>query len=89
MLWIDITGTTEEDGVFLEQTFNFHGLVVEDCISDRIHSPKIDDFEEYIFIIVHSINHSADSDMVETGELNIFLGHNFVVSNHNIPALQC
>lgn len=88
VLWVDIVETTEEDGEFLERTLNFHHLAVEDCVSPRIHAPKIDDFGDYLFIIVHGINYTLESDIVETTELAIFLGTHFVVSNHNLP-LYC
>jgi magnesium transporter len=85
LLWVDISETTEEDGELLRRTFNFHHLAVEDCVSPQVHSPKIDDFGDYLFIIVHGINHMAEWEIVETAELAIFLGHHFVVSNHNFP----
>lgn len=88
LLWVDVTDTTEVDGRFLEQTFGFHHLAVEDCVSPRIHPPKIDDFGEQLFIIVHGINHLAESDLVETMELELFLGPHYVVSNHNYPMLS-
>ena len=50
-----------------------------------IHSLRIDNFGEYLFMIVHGINHFADSDIVETAELALFLGRNYVVSSHDIP----
>jgi len=85
LLWVDICDTTPEDGNFLEQIFNFHHLAVEDCISTAIRPPKIDDFGDYLFIIVHGVNHATESEIVETAELAIFIGPNFVVSNHNFP----
>ena len=85
LLWVDISETTEEDGKFLEQSFHFHNLAVEDCVSPLIHPPKIDDFGEYLFIVVHGINHAVETEIVETAELATFLGSNFVVSNHNFP----
>jgi magnesium transporter len=85
LLWVDICETTAEDGAFLEETFHFHPLTVEDCISPLIHPPKIDDFDDYIFMILHGIDYAAGADIVETAELAIFLGQNFVVSNHNTP----
>lgn len=85
LLWVDITETTEEDASFLGQTFNFHHLAVEDCLSTQKHPSKIDDFGDHLFIIVQGINHSVESELVETAELNIFLGPHFVVSNHNYP----
>ncbi len=83
LLWLDVRETTEEDHAFLGRVFNFHTLALEDCVSPLIHPPKIDDFVDHLFIIVHGINHQADAELVETAELAIFLGSHFVVSNHN------
>jgi len=88
LLWVDVSEATDEDGKFLEEGFRFHHLSVEDCISTQIHPPKIDDFGEYLFIVFHGINYVNESDIVQTAELEIFLGEHFVVSNHNIP-LYC
>jgi len=85
LLWVDVSETTEEDGKFLEQSLHFHHLAVEDCVSTQIHPPKIDDFGDYLFIVVHGINHVVESDIVETAELAFFLGENFVVSTHDFP----
>jgi magnesium transporter len=85
LLWVDVCETTEEDGHFLAATFGFHRLAVEDCISAQIHPPKIDDFGDHLFIVVHGVNHLGESDIVETAELAIFLGPHYVVSNHNDP----
>jgi magnesium transporter len=85
LLWIDICETAQEDGEFLEKDLGLHHLAAEDCISPNIHPPKIDDFGDYVFIIVHGINHAEETEIVETAELAIFLGSHFVVSNHNLP----
>jgi magnesium transporter len=85
LLWVDIVETTPEDGRMLEQTLNLHPLAIEDCLSPNIHPPKIDDFGDYLFIVVHGINHAAESEVVETAELAIFIGPHFMVSNHNFP----
>jgi len=85
LLWVDIGETTDEDGQFLERVFKFHPLAVEDCLSTKIHPPKVDDFGDYLFIVVHGVNYAVESEVVETAELAIFLGRNFVVSNHNHP----
>ena len=85
LLWVDICDTTEEDGRFLEQVFQFHHLAVDDCVSSQVHPPKIDDLADCLFIIVHGVNHTAESNIVETTELALFLGQHYVVSNHNLP----
>ena len=85
LLWLDVCETTEDDGNFLANTLNLHSLAVEDCVSPLVHPPKIDDFDKYIFIILHGINHTAESDIVETAELAIFVGEHFIITNHNCP----
>lgn len=84
-LWVDISETTDEDGRFLEQDLHLHHLAVEDCVSGNIHPPKIDNFDEYLFIVVHGINHAVESDTVETAELALFIGRNSIISNHKYP----
>ena len=88
LLWVDTSETSNEDGQFIDRVFHFHPLAIEDCISTTIHSPKVDDFGDYIFIIVHGVNYAVESEVVETAELAIFLGKNYVVSNHSYPLLS-
>ena len=85
LLWVDIEDVTNEDAELLSNVFRFHPLAVEDCVSKNIHPPKIDDFEGYLFIIVHGINYYIESDVVETTELDLFVGKNYVVTSHDVP----
>jgi magnesium transporter len=81
LLWLDLIAPTAEDGRFLETTFGFHHLAVEDCLSPRLHAPKVDDFGAHLFIVVHGVDHAAE-DVVQTTEIGLFLGRNFVVTSH-------
>ncbi len=85
LLWVDLENVTNEDAELLSNIFCLHPLAVADCISKNIHPPKIDDFEDYLFIIVHGINYCIESDVVETTELAFFLGNNYVVTTHDVP----
>ncbi|MBI4328289.1 MAG: magnesium/cobalt transporter CorA [Chloroflexi bacterium] len=85
LLWVNVGGTTEEDGRFLESAFGFHPLAVEDCVSPLVRQPKIDDFGDYLFLIFHGIKEAPESEIVETTELEFFLGPHFLVTNHNFP----
>jgi magnesium transporter len=85
LLWVDIEDVTNEDTELLSNVFSFHPLAVADCASKNIHSPKIDDFSDYLFIIVHGINYHIESEVVETTELALFLGKNYVVTSHAVP----
>jgi magnesium transporter len=88
LLWVDMEDVKNEDAEFLSDVLCFHPLAVADCISKNIHPPKIDDFEDYLFIIVHGINYHIESEVVETTELALFLGKNYVVTSHDIPMMS-
>ena len=81
LLWVDLAAPGPDDGQFLESTFGFHHLAVEDCLSTRLHSPKVDDFGGHLFILVHGVDHAVE-DVVQTTALALFLGKNFVVTSH-------
>ncbi|MEW6102261.1 MAG: magnesium transporter CorA family protein [bacterium] len=83
LLWLDIEDPNEADIDILEDVFKFHELSIEDCIFPQ-NQPKIDEFDDYLFIVVHSLVKE------ETEGLNIFVGKNFVVTVHEreIPALS-
>lgn len=85
LLWVDIEDATTEDGQLLSEVFQFHPLAAADCVSKNIHPPKIDEFEDHLFIIVHGINYHIESDVVETTELGLFLGKSYVVTSHDVP----
>ena len=84
LLWVDIDNQTEEDGDFLERNFAFHPLTIQDCVDPAIHNPKVEDFGSYLFLVLRGINYTVESEIIETTELNLFLGNHFVVSNHNV-----
>jgi magnesium transporter len=83
LLWVDVSETTPEDGEFLERVFHFHPLAVEDCVTPQLVPPKVEQYGDHLFIVVHGINYTTESDIVETTELALFLGPHYVVSNHN------
>ena len=84
-IWVDAEKpTSEENKMLLEGVFNFHPLAIEDCIavSER---PKVDDYENYIFMVIHAVNYMQSSHEFRTTELNMFIGKNFLVTVHDSP----
>jgi magnesium transporter len=91
LLWLDFEGEPPEvcEPVLI-QTFCFHPLAVDDALQET-HIPKIDDWERYLYIALRAISFQAqDGDMIETPELDVFLGHNYIVTHHDkpVPALE-
>jgi magnesium transporter len=88
LLWVDINQITAADSDILLNTFNFHHLSVEDCMSDSPHTSKIDDFTSHLFIIINDIQTNEEGAVVDPVQLALFLGLHFVVTTHHAP-LHC
>ncbi len=82
--WIDLEDPSMKEAGILEEPFHFHPLAIEDCLSE-VHHPKLDDYDDYLFFIVHGIRFDAPSDQFITRELDIFLGPNYLVTHHKGP----
>ncbi len=85
VLWVDFTG---EEPVSTEQvllnTFGFHPLAVDDALNET-HIPKVDDWESYLYIAMHAVSYISTSDDIDTIELDVFLGENYIVTHHDLP----
>ncbi len=84
VVWIDFPNPTLEDDQILLDTFHFHPLTVEDCRANR-HHPKIEEFPDYIYFIVHGVLANTTPERFNTIELDGYLGKNFVVTYHHEP----
>jgi magnesium transporter len=83
VLWIDLEDPTPEEVELLgEGLLRFHPLAIEDCLHAQS-SPKVDDYEEYLFVVFHAWERKDDAVRLE--ELDCFLGKNFVVTYHVEP----
>jgi magnesium transporter len=81
LLWVSLEHPSPEEAEhILHQTFHFHPLAVEDCLNTGYQTPKVDDFGSYLFIIAHAIRTDKSYTQMDTMELNIFLGENYMVS---------
>jgi magnesium transporter len=92
-LWVDLEKpTTEEWKEVLEMIFHFHPLSIEDCVqpspSPKVeeYSPKEGDlFTPYLFMVIHAVDYDRKDGRFATGELDFFLGKNFLVTYHEEP----
>src|SRR5919205_160156 len=82
VIWVDMESPTEADEQVLLDVFRFHPLTVEDCRENR-HYPKIEEFDSYIYFIVHGVTADTSPDRFNTIELDGFLGPNYVITYHH------
>ena len=82
VIWVDMESPTEADEQLLLDVFHFHPLTVEDCRENR-HYPKIEEFPDYLYFIVHGVKADTSPDRFNTIELDGFLGPNYVITYHH------
>ena len=86
VLWVDLEAPTgEEARIILVDTFHFHPLAVEDAISE-IHHPKVEQYDTFLYLILHGIAFQKRKHRFETHDVDFFLGHNYLVSVHSLPS---
>jgi magnesium transporter len=88
ILWVDIHGPERHATPALERwlcdTFGFHPLAIEDALEES-HVPKVDDWDDYLYVVFHVARIEPGSDALELDELDIFLGPNYVLTYHTAP----
>ena len=80
--WISVNHPGEKELASLRRQYKFHHLDLEDCLSE-IQRPKIDDYDDYLFIVLHIPVEKGKRKEVKNTELDIFIGQNFVITLHN------
>jgi magnesium transporter len=76
-LWIDYVDPSRAELDALVGPLGIHPLSVEDCFDDQ-QVPKIDLFPNNAFVLVNCYSYAGQA--LTTGELDFFLGKNFLVS---------
>lgn len=87
-LWLDIEDAVGEPSPLAEHllrdVFHFHPLAVEDALRES-HIPKVDDWDDYLYLVFHASRVDPTSDDLCLQELDVFLGPNYLVTYHEGP----
>jgi magnesium transporter len=82
--WINIERPGPLDRAWLEEHFEFHPLAYED-VASRNQRPKVDEFADHLFVVLHFPVFDAAVGRLNAGELDIFVGQGFVITLPNTP----
>src|SRR5215208_6686709 len=82
--WVNIERPSPLECAWLEEHFGFHALDLEDVLS-RNQRPKIDEYPEYLFIVLHFPVFDRNVGRLNAGELDIFVVPDFLVTIPNTP----
>ncbi|MDQ8045928.1 MAG: magnesium transporter CorA family protein [Patulibacter sp.] len=82
--WIHIEKPTAADRAWLEERFSFHPLDYED-VASRNQRPKVDEYDEYLFIVLHFPQYDKTVGRLNAVELDMFVGPDYVITMPNDP----
>ncbi len=82
--WVNIEHPGTLERTWLEDNFDFHALDLEDVLS-RNQRPKIDVYDDYLFIVLHFPVFDPAAGRLGTGELDLFVGPGYLVTIPNQP----
>jgi len=81
LTWVYIEKPSAAEVEFLKQHFKFHPLNLDDIIS-RIQRPKIDEYDDHLFIVLHFPVFDKESQITRPSEVDVFIGENYIVTVH-------
>jgi magnesium transporter len=82
--WVNIESPGALERAWLEEHFDFHALDLEDVLS-RNQRPKIDEYDDYLFIVLHFPVFDSSAGRLGQGELDLFVGPGFLITIPNQP----
>ena len=77
--WQHITNPAEEDYRYLLEQYKFHPLDIEDCRGTN-QRPKIDEYDDYYFLILHFPYFDKGNQFVRVKEVKIFWGKDYIIT---------
>jgi magnesium transporter len=84
LLWIDLPHPSAEEQHWVEATFPFHPLALEDMRKGEQRS-KLDQYADYAYFVARVLHQHPRSLEVDSDELDIFIGRNYLVTIHHQP----
>ncbi len=81
LTWVNIEQPTERETGYLAQNYPFHPLDLDDCLS-RIQRPKIDEYKDYLFLVLNFPIFSKEARVTTASQVSIFIGGNYLITLH-------
>lgn len=82
--WIHMEDPGSPGRAWLEENFDFHALDLDDVLSKN-QRPKIDEYPDYLFLVIHVPVFDRRVGRLVAGEVDIFVGPDFVITLPNQP----
>ena len=86
LTWVHADRPGEAEVAYLAERFGFHELDIEDVLSKR-QRPKIDEYPDYLFLVLHFPFYDKSVQRLNAAELDIFIGQDFLITLPNVELL--
>ncbi len=81
LTWVNIEKPTERETEYLAQNYPFHPLDLDDCLS-RIQRPKIDEYKDYLFLVLHFPVFNKEARLTAPSQVSVFIGKDYLITLH-------
>jgi magnesium transporter len=78
-VWVGLHQPDQSEMGRVAELFGLHPLAVEDALNAH-QRPKLERYDENLFLVLKTLWYVDERDAVETGEVALFVGNDFVVS---------
>jgi magnesium transporter len=78
-IWIGLYQPSADELNDVAAAFGLHPLAVEDALLAH-QRPKLEVYDDSLFLVLKTLWYVDETDAVETGEINIFIGSNFILT---------
>ncbi|MDY6917667.1 MAG: magnesium transporter CorA family protein [Chloroflexota bacterium] len=80
--WVNVEQPTRRDIQWLAENYLFNLFDLEDCLS-RIERPKIDEYDNYLFMVLHFPVFKKEARVTTSSQVSMFIGVDFLVTVHS------
>ena len=80
-VWVALRDASDPEMVQMQHEFGLHELAVEDARHGN-QRPKVEEYGDTVYAVIHTVEFSP-TDALVVGEVNVFVGPNFVLSVRN------
>ncbi len=78
-VWVGLHHPDQAELERVAEAFGLHRLAVEDAVKAH-QRPKLERYDESLFLILKTLWYVDEEDAVETGEISMFVGSDFVIT---------
>jgi magnesium transporter len=87
LVWVDVTGGSDEEIDRMGEEFSIHPLALEDCRQQH-QRPKVDQYRQHLLLVAYGTEAAIQGEPTRLHELDLVAGENFLVTFHQVPPID-